>query len=288
MKPKVPTAIRQKNYIAWPTVGLFLAAMGANIGSFFLRRSHPISALLISSAASYSHFTVAHDAVHHSVSRNRWINNSLGFMSQFWLGPTSNWWALKYCHLRHHANTNDMENDPDAWASADGPGGALLTPLRWATIDLHYWTFYREIIRIAPIPILLYHGLIWTLIGLSYKFGFFQDLLWGWIIPSRVAMFSLSIFFDFLPHYPHKIIKKEDPYRTTSYISIARFLRPLLSALVLHQNYHVAHHLYPTVPFYRYGDVWEEKKDELLQIPVPILRILPQLGLEDLNPSKLN
>ena len=28
----------------------------------------------------------------------------------------------------------------------------------------------------------------------------------------------------------------------------------------MYQNYHLVHHLYPTVPFYRYGKVWKARE----------------------------
>jgi fatty acid desaturase len=35
----------------------------------------------------------------------------------------------------------------------------------------------------------------------------------------------------------------------------------LLTPVLLYQNYHLVHHLYPTVPFYRLLKVWNAKKD---------------------------
>jgi fatty acid desaturase len=38
----------------------------------------------------------------------------------------------------------------------------------------------------------------------------------------------------------------------------------LLTPVLLFQNYHLIHHLIPTVPFYRYGRIWRAKKDFLI------------------------
>ena len=37
----------------------------------------------------------------------------------------------------------------------------------------------------------------------------------------------------------------------------------LLTPLLVYQNYHLIHHLYPTVPFYKMHDVWHLKYDQL-------------------------
>ena len=39
----------------------------------------------------------------------------------------------------------------------------------------------------------------------------------------------------------------------------------LLTPLLVYHNYHLIHHLYPTVPFYKMHDVWHLKYDELTQ-----------------------
>ncbi len=39
----------------------------------------------------------------------------------------------------------------------------------------------------------------------------------------------------------------------------------LLTPLMVYQNYHLIHHLYPSVPFYKYIKVWNLRRDELIQ-----------------------
>ena len=69
---------------------------------------------------------------------------------------------------------------------------------------------------------------------------------------------ALSFSFDYLPHKPHFVLASENPYRATRL-----FADPLLTPIFLYQNYHLVHHLYPGIPFYRYARVWREKRDEL-------------------------
>jgi fatty acid desaturase len=67
----------------------------------------------------------------------------------------------------------------------------------------------------------------------------------------------LAITFDFLPHYPHQAQAKDQPFQCTSNrVGMEWLLTPVL----LFQNYHLVHHLYPTVPFYRYLKIWYARK----------------------------
>ena len=240
--------------------------------------------ILLSTIAAYIQFTVTHDAIHGAISKRK-INNVLGFFSQIWLGPTSNWDALKYNHLKHHANTNDSIKDPDYWCSSKSLGGRYLTWLRWLTIELSYFYNYipyiiRHSNKIANF--IAYELSVMLFIYSIYKLELMSSLLMYWIIPSRIAIFILAFAFDYLPHYPHYITRKQDKYKTTAYISTAWYLRPFLSLIIFNQNYHIVHHLKPRVPFYMYWKVWEDMKHELLtEHDIMVRRILPELGEDE-------
>lgn len=101
---------------------------------------------------------------------------------------------------------------------------------------------------------------IWALFSLGYG----RTILWGWILPGRLATAFLAFFFDYLPHRPHLVSKRENPYVATSVTSlIGEYTSPLTWPL-LHQNYHNIHHLAPYIPFYLYSTVWHRLKPELL------------------------
>ena len=53
-----------------------------------------------------------------------------------------------------------------------------------------------------------------------------------------------------------------------------RFGRALLSILLLNQNYHNVHHLWPSQPWYRYSKVWFAHNRELLQKGVRVLPLV--------------
>ena len=111
-------ARRHMTSVAWPTVILglgvtaaYLATVGAVLaGVLSLWFAVPLVATL-----TYASYTVAHDAVHGSISGNhrslRWLNRALGYMMAWLLMiPLT---AHRYEHMDHHRHTNDPEKDPD-------------------------------------------------------------------------------------------------------------------------------------------------------------------------------
>jgi beta-carotene hydroxylase len=109
--------------------------------------------------------------------------------------------------------------------------------------------------------ILINYGLVWYCI----QNGFTTAVLFGWVLPGRIAIFFLALFFDYLPHRPHSHTRKENEYLATSLIALwpSKKSVSLLTWPLLHQNYHNIHHLVPYIPFYMYEEVWEKYKDEL-------------------------
>jgi fatty acid desaturase len=106
--------------------------------------------------------------------------------------------------------------------------------------------------------------------------GYLTELLMFWIIPQRISFFFISFIFVYLPHVPNEISEKEDAYRATS---IREGMEWLLSPLMMYQNYHLVHHLYPNVPFYRIVKLWNSRLDEHLSHDpaiVPIIGLYPR------------
>lgn len=325
-KPKeLPRRVYGRPDVAWPTVLLFGISAISSILSFLLGSGYllpfgwcasylssfltyigvtlslqfctyfitiltGVVCMIISSACSYAMFTVAHDAIHGAVTKNRRVNNLIGFMSQLWLGPTASWHGIKYNHLTHHAHTNDSKLDPDYWCSMEGPGGYYLTPLRWFTVDVSYLITYLPTFFTHPfMHQLTFVGYELAMICTVYyliKMGCLMALLQYWIIPARIAIALLAFAFDFLPHYPHDVTRKKDRHRTTSYVATGWIFRPFLSLIIFYQNYHIAHHLVPIVPFYEYKKVWNDLKEKLLtEHDIRVMKIFPQLGEEELPVS---
>jgi fatty acid desaturase len=81
------------------------------------------------------------------------------------------------------------------------------------------------------------------------------------LLPIRLAVGWLGFAFDYLPHNGLRHTPSEDRFKTTrNRIGLERLLSPLL----LYQNYHLVHHLHPTIPFHRYLVVWRRTEDQYL------------------------
>lgn len=256
----------QSPMIAWPTVLLFVIALGIFIASITAALMHAIpiwGALLLNTIVQFVMFTILHDAAHRSLSQISRLNESIGAIATFILSPIASLKVFRYIHMQHHRFTNScLEKDPDLWISQ---GPKILLPLRWVLLDFHYLSWYMKHWVSRPKKERL--GLFATLslscsvlIGGTMA-GFGVWLLFLWLIPGRLASTLLVMTFDYLPHYPHDITAQENEFRATN-------LKPTMSAvmtpLLLSQNYHLIHHLYPRIPFYKYYWVWRNARDPLI------------------------
>ena len=96
----------------------------------------------------------------------------------------------------------------------------------------------------------------------AWLLGF--GMLGFWVGPLLGASAYLMFVFDYLPHRPHLVPHKTDPYASTSVLVLGG-LDGVLTPFLFSQNYHNIHHLYPFLPFYQYGAIWRKHKDELIR-----------------------
>ncbi len=240
------------------SLGLFaVGAYGVLAGDWSRWVTVPIGA-----AVTFLMFSVLHEATHHAVSTNTRINNAFGHLSMPLVAPYSVFPMIKFIHIEHHRNTNEpMDVDPDNWTSA-GPWWQL--PLRWATIDLWYVAFYLRRVRERPrAEVVATFAMFVTVIG-----GLGALAATGWatevvtfLIGQRVGMTILAWWFDYLPHHGLTVTQREDKYRATRIrVGGEGWLTPLF----VYQNYHLVHHLHPSVPFYRYIVAWRRNEQAYL------------------------
>ena len=261
----------QKPPIAWPTLILLAAAFIIFGLSTFacVQGALPLFwAMLLNSIASYMAFPAAHDATHSTVSTRRSVNDWAGRAAMILLEPGPFFPVFRFIHMQHHRFTNDKEKDPDAYC---GVGPAWLLPFRWLTLDIIYFKIYlsSEVFKKRPKSERreFYFAVLFvvSVISVAIFGGWLEEYVLLFFIPTRISKYIIIVAFDFLPHYPHEIRAKDDLYQSTSN---RVGLEWLMTPLFIYQNYHLVHHLYPAIPFYRYLKVWNARKSyHLSQTP---------------------
>ncbi len=245
--------------VAWPT--LFLAvALPSSFAAFVYAGFAGLLPLwlcaLCLSPISYSHYTLVHESVHNNVvSKPRslaWINTLVGWIGSLGLGI--GWPALQRTHILHHSHTN-TERDPDIFVKGTllqllakwlrGLPTALIPMFLVRFIDSSRYStlegvFTRsEIVQTSAVTL----GSLALLIA-AVATGHVAEWFCLWFIPTRIGILLLNIFFQWLPHHPFD--------HTERYLNTRISLWPGGTPLLLGQNLHLVHHLWPSVPFYNY------------------------------------
>ncbi|HEX7759550.1 MAG TPA: fatty acid desaturase [Caulobacteraceae bacterium] len=257
--------------VAWPTLALavvlpltLLAVMGLGFA-----RVLPLWACTpILTAVSYAHYTLVHESIHGNVVSSPknlgWINTVVGWIGS--LGMGAGWPALQRTHLLHHSHTN-TERDPDIVVK--GTFGQLL--VKWLAMvpmsllpmfALRFISAERyerlgtilspaEIAQVSAVTLFT-----WALLIAAIATGRVADWLMLWFLPTRLGILILNIFFQWLPHHPFDSTVR---YHNTR-ISLWRGG----TFLLLQQNLHLMHHLWPSVPFYNYARLFRALRPVLV------------------------
>ena len=183
--------------------------------------------------------TVIHDASHNVAHRDRIINALLGHGSALMLGFSFP--VFTRVHMQHHANVNDPDNDPDHFVSTGGPLWFIAARFfyheifffrrrLWRKYELLEWFLGR-----LAVAALIYTACQYDFLGYIFNF---------WFVPLAVVGLALGLFFDYLPHRPFQERNRWKNARV--------YPNRVLNWLIMGQNYHLIHHLWPSIPWYNY------------------------------------
>lgn len=208
---------------------------------------------LLNVIAIYTMYTVMHDAAHRIAHRSKWFNNLMGRVCAFHEGITFQ--LFRFSHMQHHRFTNHPQRDPDY---VIGRKPRWLFPI-WVMVRLlHDNTFMiqqklwrrRELIEhVFTMSLQVVTAVLFASI-LGWK-----SVIWLWLIPLIIAAALVEVTVAWLVHFPHESTKE---YEHT------RLLKSrVLQVLMLNQNLHLVHHVWPGIPWYQYGN----KLDELDVLP---------------------
>ena len=189
--------------------------------------------------------TVIHDASHNVAHKNRIVNSILGHGSALMLGFSFP--VFTRVHMQHHANVNDPENDPDHYVSTGGP--LWLIAARFLYHEIFF--FKRKLWRkYELLEWFLARLAVATVVYLAVQYDFLGYVFNFWFSPALVVGLALGLFFDYLPHRPFQERNRWKNARV--------YPNPLLNILIMGQNYHLIHHLWPSIPWYNYQQAYRE------------------------------
>jgi beta-carotene hydroxylase len=240
-----------------PTLWLFAGCVGlvaVTTGGYLTGRLPAVWAILLDTLAAYLLFTVLHDATHGTAHPDHRGNVVLGRICGAVL--TLGWPLFHAVHHAHHAHTNDHTRDPDLFVSR---APRLLLPLWCVGVVVEYrvkffgqrlWRSRGELVEAVVTDL----GAV-ALIGVAAASGWLWPLAVLWGIPVVLAVLLLAFAFDFVPHYPYD---SEARYQNTRVMP-----GRVMNLLLLGQNYHLVHHLWATIPWYRYQRVYDAVGPEL-------------------------
>ncbi|MEN9646405.1 MAG: hypothetical protein RL238_3074 [Actinomycetota bacterium] len=268
---------RYSGRVAWPTVLLCLALLAGYTGAIvgWATGVLPLWAgFIINAAITYAFYTVHHDANHKAISgrqeRWRWLDTACGAIAAVPLQLSFKGWSAE--HLRHHAYTNDPARDPDFQVA--GPLSAI--PIKWMMANVFgiigalpygdrlVGKIVAKMVPAGAAPagepnqrlkqeqkrIRRYQRIGFIALIASIPLGLFVPTFFLWWLPGRVGVLILVIFFQWMPHVPYDDTSRYKNTRINTFLGS--------TWLLFQQDYHLIHHLYPTVPWYRYRAVYRE------------------------------
>jgi ferredoxin-NADP reductase/fatty acid desaturase len=258
--------------VAVPTVALFaggLVVWAAATWLYYADLAPLWLTIAMHATVTFTMFTVVHESEHHAAGRLTWVNEVLGRLAIPFVSVYASFPLLRYAHIEHHRNTNeDAHHDPSTWTT-NGPWWQL--PFRWLTVDVWFGRFYASRLHRRPQAELVESAVVLgvklsaTVALVSSGYGW--DVLAVYLIPQRIGLGLLSWWFDWLPHHGLGPTARRDRFGTTR---VRVGLEWLMTPLMLCQNYHLVHHLHPSIPFYRYSKAWRDNREAYLAQAVPI------------------
>ena len=229
-------------FLALAAAGLGLNISGINASRWPLR----VAGILVSALALNAFVLLMHDGMHHTLFRNRRWN----WFASVLLGSTflMSFTAYRIMHSRHHRFLGDPR-DPDDYQNYVNHR-LLLWSLHFVRLMV------GSLLYLILIPLLaLKYGsdkerrLI--LIEYSFLLAVYSALLravpvgtlfFVWLLPLLIVG-SLTAARGFTQH---GITDAADPYLASRTV----LPHPVVGFLLLHENYHLEHHLFPEVPSY--------------------------------------
>jgi len=223
---------------------------------------YPLAAILIASR-QHALLGLMHDATHYRILRNRWWNDVISdLFCAFPIGLSTELYRRQ--HLLHHQHTNTQQ-DP-YWAQMQAHEDWQwpkdhVTALKLFVSDvvglcshktflvLFQWSPAQPAkLNPAGLPSadrIRFLAFITVIAATMTWFGVWSYFFLLWVLPLFTVFGALIRLRSVAEHL---VLPSEHELNRTRHVEATMFERMLLAPVNL--NYHLAHHLFPSVPFY--------------------------------------
>ena len=249
--------------LAIPTTIMFVFIMTGIISTWFYAMNGTIPmwvGSIINGLLSYGLFSVIHDSAHRSLSSNSWLNEGIGGIGLFFLFPYAPMHPVRWVHNQHHIHANGPM-DPDIFEHS---AKWWQIPFKWSCFDAYYIYYFfkygQKVLKKHFVNLVTYYTLLTIAVIVALYMGYGYEILMLWFIPTRISLFLIAVVFVILPHHPATVTQAENKYMATT---MRMGYEGLLTPLMVYQNYHLIHHLWPEIPFYKMHRAWYLKYDEI-------------------------
>ena len=232
----------------WPLVN---TTMWLSLWPFVMSGSLPLwMGFLIAMLNVSASYLPSHDAQHHIFVREgvrfHWVNELIGWYSLIpMFAPLS---VLRVTHFEHHKYTNDPDLDPDYPMAASTVGGALAKALvKGQPRHERYGSTLRRLgtpaAKRAAVHGMIMKAIQYTILTALAWSGHVWEAVFLWWLPLKLSSVYINFYLSWAPHRP---MTGRGRYRDT------RAFKSLFGNIGSSgMQYHIIHHLYPTIPLSR-------------------------------------
>ncbi|HET6538360.1 MAG TPA: fatty acid desaturase [Sphingopyxis sp.] len=193
----------------------------------------------------------SHDAQHHIIapegSRWHWFNEFIGWYSLIpMFVPLS---VLRVTHFEHHRHTNDPLLDPDIPMAAASPWAAIGKALvksqpRHERYGATLQRLGTPAAKSAMLHAMIAKPLQYAILAALAWNGYALEAFFLWWLPLKIGAVYINFYLSWAPHRP---MNGHGRYRNT------RGFKSLWGNIGSSgMQYHIIHHLYPTIPLNRH------------------------------------
>ena len=249
---KALTTPDARKFTAWLVFHALLYAAGVSLVAWL---ENPFLLVLVSvflGSGLHAFTILQHDCGHESAYRSKTANLWVGrVLAWFIVMPFTTFTAI---HKRHHAYLGDPEKDPDEWFYAGGPFSVFIR--EWLFLPRFLkeslTSKFRPETRKRVVREFVFNVASWgCIVALCAFLGALQFLFFAWFLPLAILSLIISPISRGYEHYPMTYMDRSDETRRSLRHNTITISNRLISFFWANITYHVEHHLYPRVPFYR-------------------------------------